>query len=72
MKRTVATLIVGLAIAAQALPLMTVYVTRYGDHYHNLGCASLRKGAIAMELATAKRRGYTACGTCNPPMLVKP
>jgi hypothetical protein len=45
----------------------TVYVTRTGLKYHNIGCSSLRKSAIPMKLSEAATK-YLPCLRCNPPL----
>lgn len=45
----------------------TVYVTRTGVCYHREDCKHLSKSKRAMSLKEAKQRGYSPCGTCDPP-----
>lgn len=42
-----------------------VYVTPHGKKYHREGCQYLRPGAVALTLAEARARGYTACSKCG-------
>jgi hypothetical protein len=46
---------------------ITVYITNTGTKYHLSGCRHLSASKIAISLADAKARGYTACGVCKPP-----
>lgn len=45
----------------------TVYVTKSGSKYHNLGCQYLKSSQIKISLQDAKSRGYEPCGKCLPP-----
>ncbi len=44
-----------------------VYVTPHGRKYHRQDCPHARRGATALSLEEAKRRGYTPCSRCRPP-----
>jgi len=44
-----------------------VYVTPQGRKYHRQECPHARRGATALPLAEAKRRGYAPCSRCRPP-----
>ena len=44
----------------------TVYIGQSGTKYHSASCRSLRKSKIAININSAKSRGYTACKLCNP------
>lgn len=44
----------------------TVYITRTGTKYHELGCSHLSGGSQAVTCEWAKANNYTACGSCNP------
>jgi len=46
-----------------------VYVTSTGRAYHRDACRFLRQSQIAISLADAHISGYTACQTCQPPVL---
>ena len=43
-----------------------VYVTKAGKKYHRGSCRFLARSKIAMSMAGAKSRGYTACKICGP------
>jgi hypothetical protein len=47
----------------------TVCITKTGEKYHNCYHYSNRNKQIS--LLEAKEYGYTPCGTCDPPTLVK-
>jgi len=47
---------------------VTVYITRTGKKYHRSSCSYLRKSKIAIKLSSAKKRYYTACSRCHPPL----
>jgi len=47
---------------------ITVYITRTGEKYHRANCRYLSKSKIPISLAEAKRRGYTPCKVCKPPI----
>jgi len=42
-----------------------VYVTNYGDHYHNGSCGYLHSSRRAIGLNTAIQDGYDRCSVCN-------
>ena len=44
----------------------TVYIGQSGAKYHTASCRSLRNYKTAININTAKSRGYTACKICNP------
>ena len=44
-----------------------VYITRTGTKYHREGCHHLRHSCIAITIAEARERGYSACRICKPP-----
>jgi len=52
----------------RAPPEITVYITKTGKKYHRWGCRYLRKSCIPISLTEAKRRGYTPCKVCKPPL----
>ncbi len=43
----------------------TVYVTRTGHRYHQLGCSSLRLGGAPVRRSAAVARGLLACRNCG-------
>ena len=45
----------------------TLYITKSGSKYHNLGCQYLKKSQIEISLQEAKSRGYEPCSKCSPP-----
>lgn len=45
----------------------TVYITEYGEKYHESWCSSLEHSRIAISLEDARSRGYGQCGKCLPP-----
>lgn len=49
-------------------PATVVYVTKTGEKYHRGTCRYLSKSKIKTTLGEAKRRGYTACKVCKPPV----
>lgn len=42
-----------------------VYVTKYGDCYHSIGCHYLSQSMIKKGLYEARDKGYRACSYCN-------
>lgn len=44
----------------------TVYITKSGKKYHAAGCRYLKKSAIAVDLAEAKRNRYSPCSVFHP------
>jgi len=44
----------------------TVYVTEKGKKYHKKNCSIVNEGKKGMELAEAKKAGYSACANCKP------
>ena len=42
-----------------------VYVTKYGDCYHSIGCHYLSQSMIEKGLYEARDKGYRACSYCN-------
>jgi len=44
----------------------TVYVTESGKKYHKKNCSIVNEGKKGIELAEAKKAGYTACANCKP------
>ncbi len=46
---------------------VTVYVTKTGRKYHQLGCRYLRRSCIPIKLKKAKAGGYGPCSACAPP-----
>ena len=44
----------------------TGYVTEKGKKYHKKNCSIVNEGKKGMELADAKKAGYTACANCKP------
>ena len=44
----------------------TVYVSEKGKKYHKKNCAIVNEGKKGMELAEAKKAGYTPCASCKP------
>lgn len=49
---------------ASAASTDIVYVTNYGDKYHQAGCKHLRRSQIPITLEDAVRSGYQACSDC--------
>jgi micrococcal nuclease len=60
-----------LLLAAVVLSAQTVYITKTGAKYHTSICRYLSKSKIAIDLADAIARGYTACSVCRPPSKVE-
>jgi hypothetical protein len=46
-----------------------VYVTNYGECYHEAGCGYLHSSQKQITLEKAVNQGYRACSRCNPPRL---
>lgn len=44
-----------------------VYITDYGEKYHESYCRTLKDSHIAISLEDAKSRGFEPCGICKPP-----
>jgi len=44
----------------------TVYIGKSGTKYHTANCRTLQNGGSAIDVNTAKNRGYSACKICNP------
>lgn len=56
------------AMSSQALASdPTVYVTENGKKYHTKNCR-LKHGSTGIKLTAAKKKGYTRCSVCKPPM----
>ncbi len=47
--------------------ITTVYVTKSGKKYHRAQCQFLAKSKISINVAQAKKRGFTPCKICKPP-----
>ncbi|GAB1449600.1 hypothetical protein MASR2M44_26290 [Bacteroidota bacterium] len=43
----------------------TVYVTEKGKKFHAKNCDLVKTGKTGMELAEAKKAGYSPCGHCK-------
>ncbi len=43
----------------------TVYITTYGEKYHQSTCFHLRKSKFGITLTEAKNKGYDACKNCH-------
>lgn len=43
----------------------TVYITTYGEKYHQSTCFHLRKSKFGITLSDAKDKGYEACKNCH-------
>ena len=59
-------LFVFLFVLALISEAQTVYVTDGGKKYHKKNCSVVKEGKKGMELAEAKKQGYTACAVCKP------
>lgn len=51
------------AVNSQA---QTIYVTESGKKFHKKNCTVVKEGKKGLELAEAKKKGYTACSVCKP------
>lgn len=57
-----------MSVACHSMPPdPTVYVVETGKKYHQKNCR-LKKGSKGMKLSLAKKKGYTACKVCKPPV----
>lgn len=50
----------------------TVYVTDNGKKYHAKNCSLAKTGKKGVELAEAKKQGYTACKNCKTDEATEP
>lgn len=61
-----------LHVSAPANPVthseIVVYVTKTGEKYHREGCKHLARSSLPMPLEQARKKGYTPCSLCNPPL----
>ena len=53
-------------LSAAAAKAQTVYITDGGKKYHLKNCSVVKTGKKGIDLADAKKQGYTACAVCKP------